>query len=168
MRKFLIGFILLLIGGAIGYGIGIVERKIERDVYRHYADLDERAHERVPMKIRQTLNEQSAAWNRGDIDAFMDDYWPSEDLRFASGGNITYGWQGTLDGYKTRYPDKAAMGSLAFTDLDIKMLSHKDALAFGRWTLTRESDAPTGLFTLHVKKVNGDWKIVSDHTSSAD
>lgn len=118
--------------------------------------------------ITQTLTMQSAAWNQGDIDAFMQDYWQTDDLRFASGGTVKYGWQTARDRYKARYPDKAAMGTLAFTDLDVELLSASDALVFGRWTLTRQADAPTGLFTLHMRKQNGHWKIVSDHTSSAD
>ena len=169
MRKFIVGLMLLLIGGGLGYGLSVGQRVIERDVSDHYRNLDETSLASNSQKeIQETLLAQSAAWNAGDIDGFMSDYWQSEALRFASGGNITYGWQGTLDGYKRRYPDKAAMGTLAFTNLDIKMLSDDDALVFGRWTLTRESDAPTGLFTLHVKNVNDAWKIVSDHTSSAD
>ena len=117
--------------------------------------------------IAGTLKAQSAAWSAGDIDRFMQDYWQSDKLRFASGGTVKHGWQTTLDRYKVRYPDHAAMGSLSFTDLDIEILSDKHALVFGRWTLTREQDAPTGLFTLHMKKFGEEWKIVSDHTSSA-
>lgn len=117
--------------------------------------------------ISETLQAQSAAWSAGDIDRFMQDYWQSDALRFASGGTVKSGWQTTSDRYKARYPDRAAMGTLSFTDLNIDVLSEKDALVFGRWTLTREQDAPTGLFTLHMKKFGEGWKIVSDHTSSA-
>jgi len=97
----------------------------------------------------------------------MEDYWNSDALRFASGGRISTGWNETIAGYKNRYPNKAAMGNLAFTDLDVDIVSETDALVFGRWRLTREDDSPNGLFTLHLKKMSDDWKIVSDHTSSA-
>ena len=117
-------------------------------------------------QIVDTLTGQSAAWSSGDIDAFMDDYWKSDDLRFASGGTVKRGWQTTSDRYKARYPDKAAMGVLSFTELEVELLSAEHALVFGRWTLTREGDTPTGLFTLHMEKQNEAWKIVSDHTSS--
>lgn len=119
-------------------------------------------------EIKALLRVQDAMWNSGDIDGFMSYYWPSEELRFASGGKITYGWQGTLEGYKTRYPDKATMGTLKFEDLIVDVIGPCDALVFGRWRLLRESDEPNGLFTLHMKKLDGHWKIVSDHTSSAD
>ncbi|MEJ0049277.1 MAG: hypothetical protein WDN04_26590 [Rhodospirillales bacterium] len=64
--------------------------------------------------IRSVLIAQAAAWNRGDIDAFMQGYRKSDELRFASGDTVTYGWQQTRDRYLQRYPDRAAMGTLIF------------------------------------------------------
>ena len=122
----------------------------------------------IEKDIIATLKRQDEAWNRGDIDAFMEDYLKSEELRFASGGDVNRGWQVTIDRYKTRYPDKAAMGTLSFTDLDVDVFSATDAMVFGRWSLARDADRPNGLFTLHMQIVNGHWVIVSDHTSSAD
>lgn len=111
---------------------------------------------------------QQAAWNAGDIDGFMDGYLQSDALRFASGGDITMGWAPTLSRYKARYADKAAMGELRFDIKDVTVLDEDDGLVFGQWTLIRDRDTPSGLFTLHMKKVNGDWVIISDHTSSAN
>ena len=117
-------------------------------------------------KIIQMLHAQDAAWNAGDVDGFMAHYLASEDLRFASGGKVKRGWQATSDGYKKRYPDKATMGKLAFNNLEVKILSHDYAQVFGRWELTRRHDKPGGLFTLLLNKVDEEWVIVSDHTSS--
>jgi len=122
----------------------------------------------IKADIKETLERQDAAWNRGDIDAFMEDYLKDESLRFASGGNINRGWQATIDGYKARYPDKAAMGELSFTNLEIEVFSTKDAMVFGHWELQRAKDKPSGLFTLHMRKQDRKWIIMSDHTSSAD
>ncbi len=118
-------------------------------------------------EIAQLLAAQSAAWNRGDIEGFMQGYLQSDELRFASGGNVTYGWRATLERYKKGYPDKAAMGTLAFTELVVTPLAPDAAIAFGRWQLTREKDAPGGLFTLTLRKTAGGWRIIQDHTSSA-
>ncbi|HYE57772.1 MAG TPA: hypothetical protein VD948_04670, partial [Rhodothermales bacterium] len=84
------------------------------------------------------LDAQVAAWNRGDVAGFMDGYWRSEDLRFASGGSITRGWQITLDRYRRAYPDRAAMGMLTFSDIDIDVMGPDAALVFGRWALARD------------------------------
>lgn len=118
-------------------------------------------------EITALLTTQAAAWNRGDIDGFMQAYAQTDTLRFASGGTVTLGWRPTLERYKKRYPDKATMGTLAFTDLEITELAPDAALAFGRWKLTREKDAPHGLFTLTLKKTSAGWQIIQDHTSSA-
>lgn len=128
------------------------------------------AAEKNPAAIREItalLSAQSGAWNRGDIDGFMQGYAQTDELRFASGATVTLGWRATLERYKQRYPDKTAMGTLAFTDLEITGLAPDTALAFGRWKLTREKDAPHGLFTLTLKKTASGWRIVHDHTSSA-
>jgi len=117
--------------------------------------------------IRDTLLAQATAWNTGDIDAFMSDYVPDKTLRFASGGTVERGFSPTLARYKRRYPDASAMGRLTFSDLEIEVIDQDDALVFGRWELTRDADAPGGLFTLHMVKRDGDWLIQSDHTSSS-
>ncbi len=118
-------------------------------------------------EITALLTNQAAAWNRGDIDGFMQGYAPIAGLRFASGDAVTYGWDQTLARYKQRYPDKTAMGTLAFTELIVTELAPDAALVFGRWRLTREKDAPHGLFTLTLKKTAAGWRIIQDHTSSA-
>jgi ketosteroid isomerase-like protein len=118
-------------------------------------------------EITAVLDAQAAAWNRGDIDTFMQSYAQTDTLRFASGGSVTLGWKPTLERYKKRYPDKATMGTLAFTEVEITQLAPDAAIAFGRWKLTRDKDAPHGLFTLTLKKTAAGWRIIQDHTSSA-
>jgi ketosteroid isomerase-like protein len=121
----------------------------------------------VAAELTALLTAQAAAWNRGDIESFMAGYASVNDLRFASGGNITRGWQPTLARYKKSYPDQAAMGTLAFSDLEITVLAPDAAIVFGRWQLTREKDTPHGLFTLTLKKSAAGWRIIQDHTSAA-
>ena len=131
------------------------------DAPRKSADAD------ADTAIRAVLSAQAEAWNRGDIDRFMSGYWHDERLRFASGGTVSHGWQTTLDGYKARYPDRATMGTLSFTEIEIESTGPDAALAFGRWALARESDRPNGLFTLLFRRTADGWKITRDHTSSA-
>ncbi|GAC1631675.1 MAG: nuclear transport factor 2 family protein [Nevskia sp.] len=117
--------------------------------------------------IRAVLAQQAAAWNRGDIDGFMSGYWNDEGLRFASGDTVTTGWQATLDRYRKRYGDRAAMGRLSFGELAVEPLSEDAALVFGRWSLQRDADRPHGLFTLLLRKTADGWKVTRDHTSAA-
>lgn len=71
------------------------------------------------QEIMTLLQNQVNAWNQGDIDGFMAGYWRSDSLRFASGGDVTFGWETTLQRYKKAYPDKATMGILSFEIHDI-------------------------------------------------
>jgi len=122
----------------------------------------------IQSAVRAVLDQQVKDWNAGDIEKFMRGYDRSEKTRFASGGNITLGWQGVMDRYRRTYSDKAAMGTLTFSDLDITVASEDAALAFGRWHLKRDKDEPSGLFTLLFRKTPDGWKIVHDHTSAAE
>ena len=106
-----------------------------------------------------------AAWNRGDIDGFMDGYWRSEKLTFISGTDVTRGWQPTLDRYKKSYDSRAKMGVLKFSDLELTVISKDAAVVLGSWALTREKDNPKGKFTLTFRKFKEGWRIVMDHTS---
>lgn len=117
--------------------------------------------------IRAVLDEQVAAWNAGDLERFMDGYVQTDSLRFASGGSVRYGWATTLERYQSSYPDRAAMGTLAFEQIAIRVLSPEWAMVFGAWRLDREQDAPSGLFTLIFQRRAEGWRIVHDHTSSA-
>ena len=122
----------------------------------------------IQSAVRAVLDQQVKDWNAGDIEKFMRGYDRSEKTRFASGGNITLGWQAVMDRYRRTYSDKAAMGTLTFSDVDITVASEDTALAFGRWHLKREKDEPSGLFTLLFRKTPAGWKIVHDHTSAAE
>lgn len=119
----------------------------------------------VAAAVLEVLDMQVEAWNDGDIDGFMAGYLNSDDLRFTSGGEVQFGWRQTRRRYHERYPDRAAMGTLAFEDLDVRVLSEHAAMIFGRFRLTRESDEPTGLFTLLLEQHGDRWLIVADHTS---
>ena len=126
-----------------------------------------RAQDGAEAAIKKVLTDQSAAWNRGDLDAFMEGYAKATELRFASGASVTRGWQETLARYKQRYGDRAAMGMLTFSDLDVTVLAPDAALVFGRWHLKNDHGEPNGLFTLLFRKTDAGWRIVADHTSAA-
>ena len=118
--------------------------------------------------ILSLLEAQDVAWNAGDIEGFMAGYWRSPDLRFASGGNITRGWDETLARYKARYGASSEMGTLTTSDHQIEILSADAAIAHGKWHLDWKGQQPWGLYTLVLRKVDGAWVIVSDTTTSAE
>jgi len=115
--------------------------------------------------IRDIMAAQELAWNRGDLEAFMQGYWRSDSLRFIGSSGLTYGWQQTLDNYKKGYPDTDAMGKLKFTILSVEQLSKRSAFVIGKWRLARKAGDLSGHYTLLWKKIKGKWVIVADHSS---
>lgn len=115
--------------------------------------------------IRQLLDQQTAAWNRGDIDRFMDGYWENDSLMFIGKSGVTYGWTNTLNNYKRGYPDTAAMGKLHFELLTVKRLSDEYYFVVGKWFLQRSIGDIGGHYNLLFRKINGKWVIIADHSS---
>jgi ketosteroid isomerase-like protein len=118
--------------------------------------------------IRAVMSAQIAAWNRGDIDGFMNGYARSGATEFISGDKLTLGWQTVRDRYKKKYNSRAKMGTLTFSELKITRLCGDVALVIGRWKLVRERDKPHGRFTLLFRRAPEGWRIVHDHTSAAE
>jgi hypothetical protein len=121
--------------------------------------------EKIKADVRKVLDEQVAGWNNGNIEGFMKGYWNSPQMTFVSGNNVTKGWQPTLDRYKKSYNTREKMGVLSFSELEITVTSKESAVVLGRFTLVRQSDKPTGMFTLNFRKFKDGWKIILDHTS---
>ena len=115
--------------------------------------------------ILKVLDDQNAAWNRGDIDGFMKGYWENDSLMFVGKSGVTYGWTNTLNNYKKGYPDTAAMGKLIFTNIKIQRLSKKYYFIVGKWYLKRSIGDVSGHYNLLMQKINGRWVIVADHSS---
>lgn len=116
-------------------------------------------------EIRALLEAQVEAWNRGDIEAFMETYWKSPQTAYLGAQGLNRGWQAVLDRYRRAYPDRKAMGRTTFSDLEITLLSPESAMVVGRWQLQREGDQPGGVFSLVLRKFPEGWRIVLDHTS---
>jgi len=128
----------------------------------------EKANAENAAAIRGVLEAQAAAWNRGDVSGYMDGYERADGTTFISGDTVTRGWQTVHDRYKKSYDTREKMGTLAFSELEIKPLSEFYAVATGRWQLTRDKDTPHGRFSLIFRRTTSDgWRIVQDTTTSA-
>jgi len=124
----------------------------------HAQNVDEKA-------ILSVLQNQTVAWNKGDIDAFMKGYWNHDSLMFIGKSGVTYGYQNTMNNYKRNYSDTVKMGKLFFDILHVKKLSAEYYFVVGRFFLKRSIGDLGGHYTLLFRKINNKWVIISDHTS---
>ena len=126
------------------------------------------AHAQSPdSAIKQVLADQVSAWNRGDIDGFMHGYKESPETTFV-GKTVQHGWQKVLERYKRNYPTKETMGTLDFSDVEVRMLDSVHAVATGKYHLARSAAGggeASGVFSLVWEKSADGWKIILDHTS---
>ncbi|HTM93516.1 MAG TPA: SgcJ/EcaC family oxidoreductase [Flavisolibacter sp.] len=115
--------------------------------------------------IRQLLNTQTASWNRGDIEGFMQTYWKNDSLMFIGKSGVHFGWQETLNNYKKAYPDTTAMGKLSFDIIRVKKLSPEYYYVVGKWMLKRTIGDLSGHYDLLLRKIKDKWYIIADHSS---
>jgi ketosteroid isomerase-like protein len=116
-------------------------------------------------EIRAVLARQQEAWNRFDIDGFMEGYWHSDSLVFIGSSGVRGGWEATRERYIDTYGSSELMGVLQFDILSIRPLGSDHCLLTGRYQLTRKDDSPSGFFTLIFGRTAAGWKILYDHTS---
>jgi ketosteroid isomerase-like protein len=126
------------------------------------------AEPQATLEVRHLLDDQIAAWNRGDLDGYMAGYWNSPDLTFYSNATESHGWSETLEHYRQKYQhNKNGMGKVTLS-LDLQQVDEKTVLGRGEWRLTMaDGSTPHGLTTLILHKLPEGWRIVHDHSSSA-
>lgn len=124
-----------------------------------------KAQNKNEIAIKKMLAAQEVAWNNGDLEKFMIGYWNNDSLLFIGKNGPKYGYNTTLENYKKGYGDTTKMGKFTSTILNIKKLSNKYYFVVGKWFLKRTIGDVSGHYTLLIKKINGKWVIVADHSS---
>lgn len=114
--------------------------------------------------VRATVRAQAAAWNEGDLEAFMDIYWKNDALKFVSGGDVTRGWSATMKRYRDRYQGPAGMGRIDLDKLEAQMVTEDVAVVTGRVRHAVGENASASVFSLVMRRDEGVWRIVHDHT----
>jgi ketosteroid isomerase-like protein len=115
--------------------------------------------------VRTMLTAQVTEWNKGNIDGYMKGYWENDSLLFIGAKGPRYGYQTTLKRYKEAYPDAEHMGKLTSTITRMDRLSKDYYFIVGKWALKRIVGDVSGSYTLLLKKIDGQWVIICDHSS---
>jgi ketosteroid isomerase-like protein len=122
---------------------------------------------REQLDVVKVLLTQEAAWNHGDIDAFVQTYKDAPDTLMVT-HQISHGFAGLIEEYKHDYPTKAAMGTLTFSELEARTLDANFAIVVGKYHLERgkkDGGKAEGVFSVVLEKTDKGWKIVLDHTT---
>ena len=120
------------------------------------------------QRIRARFKEMTEAWNRGDLIAYLAGYWDSEETRWISGGMIVRGLEAIRARYKLIYDSPEKLGQLEVKGLEIDILTDGDALVVGKWSHIAGQLPRVGVFTIHMKKIQGEWFMATDHASVSE
>lgn len=115
--------------------------------------------------IRKVLQDQLEAWNRYDLEGFMQGYWKSDSLKFYGSSGVTYGWQNTLERYKKHYPSREHTGTLRFVLHEITPIEKNSYYVMGEYHLDRAVGNANGIFMIIFRRIDGQWRIVADTSS---
>ncbi|HTN46582.1 MAG TPA: DUF4440 domain-containing protein [Flavipsychrobacter sp.] len=116
-------------------------------------------------QIKNLLSRQVVQWNKGNVEGYMQGYWENDSLVFIGKNGPTYGYQPTLERYKKSYPTPEEMGQLTSTIISLKRLSETYFFVVGQWALKRKEGDLKGSYTLLLRKIDGKWVIINDHSS---
>ncbi|MDQ1348840.1 MAG: hypothetical protein QG573_2216 [Acidobacteriota bacterium] len=112
-------------------------------------------------ELSALLAAQAADWSRGDVEAFASIY--ADDATFVAPTGMTQGRAALVERYRRRYPDRAAMGTLALEVLEVRPGGESVASVVARWTLAYpDKPAVSGLTLLVFHRLPAGWRIVQD------
>ena len=112
--------------------------------------------------IKAVMQQQTKAWNKHDLEGFMQGYWKNDSLKFYGSNGLTLGWENTLANYRKGYPTSAESGTLKFVLNDITQIEPNAYYVMGEYHLKRDAGDADGVFLIIFKYIDGAWKIVAD------
>lgn len=135
---------------------------------RYAASTAERAeqhHEIVAMLAHSASN-----WNRGDLDAFVNDYLPGAETTYIGSRGVLRGTDAIRQAYAPRFAPGGIRDSLSFELMDVDPLAPDVVNVIATYILARhvgarDSVTSRGPTSLVMRRVDGRWRIVHDHSS---
>jgi uncharacterized protein (TIGR02246 family) len=136
----------------------------------HYEFLGSKSDSTEPdaHRVYEILLKMLDRWNARDFEGHLEAYWKSPELLVVIDSEQFNGWQQLHDSYINGYPDRAAMGFIEPTRIQVRLLKPDLALALTWWTISFPSSNQKAVATttMNLQKFDGGWKIVASHSST--
>jgi uncharacterized protein (TIGR02246 family) len=159
MRILLLASVVVL-SGFTTYLIGVDESSAQA------ASQPSAQQESVRAEIARMMDSAAAAWNRGDLDRFMQDYAPDTTTTFIGSKGILRGRKAIRKAYAPRFAPGGVRDSLSFENLEVDMLAKDVVNVIAYYRLMRkDSTTGRGPTSLVMRKIKGRWLIIHDHSS---
>jgi len=105
------------------------------------------------------------AWNRHDLDAYLDGFLHSDDIVLVVEGETIRGWDLLSKALHGGYPNPQEMGTLTVDRMQVQMLAPDLAFVLIWYTMAFPKKNQYGTDTAIVKKVPEGWREMTSHTS---
>lgn len=112
------------------------------------------------------MNASARAWTRGDLDGFMDSYEPGDDVTFVTPTGVVHGRDAIRARYAPRFARGARPDSLSFENVEVDLMAPDVANVIAYYRLSRgDSTTAHGPTTVVMRRRDGQWRIIHDHSS---
>ena len=119
----------------------------------------------ISLEVRKAFDAWGEAWNNGDIDGYLEGYFDSPETRVTYNTKVIRGKQVLVDMNKSHFASPEAMGKLSTTHFEVEPIGEMDAVVFGKMKREGGASPVDAVFTAHVRKIEGEWRIISEHGS---
>jgi len=120
----------------------------------------------VRTEIAAMMDSSARAWNRGDLDGFVAFYDAAMSTTFVTPRKILRGPVAIKGVYTSQFAPGSVRDSLSFENMEVDLLSPDAANVIAYYKLMRgDSTIERGPTSLVMRRRNGGWRIVHDHSS---
>jgi ketosteroid isomerase-like protein len=122
---------------------------------------------RLQLDVTKVLLAQEAAWNRGDLDAYLAFYKDAPDTQAILGAPLR-GLPAIRSRFHSSFPNRDTMGKLEQSEVEVRAMGDTFGLVTGKYQLTRPKKFGgdgDGTFIEIFEKTSTGWQIIFTETT---
>lgn len=119
----------------------------------------------LAREVTTMLATSAKAWNRGNLDAFMSDYYPGERTSYVTSRGLIHDPARIRERYAPRFAPGGVHDSLSFENVEVDPLAPDVVHVIAWYVLSRgDSTVARGPTSLVMLRHDGRLRIVHDHS----